>query len=98
MKVFLILLYPLILYLIGYLNYSKAGLFALNILLITGFLYQLKNFFKNKLFNFVFFSLLFYMISFIEFNAVLKDMFGVAKDDFFIIKAIIDTDINETLN
>jgi len=95
-RVFLIILYPLALFLMGYLNYSKAGLLALNILFIVAILYQLKSYFKNRFFDILFFILLFYMIGFVEFHAALKDIFGVAQDDYMIIKAIIDTDSNET--
>ena len=97
LKQFLIILYPLILFLLGYLNYSKAGLFALNALLIIGILWQLKLKFNNKFINYLFLFALFFIIAFMQFHAILRDIFGVVQDDYMVINSIINTDVNESL-
>ena len=96
LKPFLLALYPLFLYIIGYLNYSKAGLFALNALLIIAVLLHLRPLIKKKYFDYLFLVVLFYLIAFMQFHAVLRDMFGVTQDDYMIIKSIINTNINES--
>ena len=96
-KPFLIILYPLFLFAIGYLNYSKAGLFALNALLITGVFWHLRPLISKKWFNYLFLTVIFFMIIFMQFHAVLRDIFGVVQDDYMIIKSIVDTDANESM-
>ena len=97
LKPFLIILYPLFLFIIGYLNYSKAGLFALNALLITGVFWHLRPKIDKKWFNYLFIFVIFFMIVFMQFHAVLRDIFGVVQDDYIIIKSIVNTDANESM-
>ena len=54
LKPFSIILYPLFLFAVGYFSYAKAGLIALNALLIVGTLWHLHPLINKKWYNHLF--------------------------------------------
>ncbi len=96
LKPFSIILYPLFLFAIGYISYAKAGLIALNALLIVGTLWHLRPLINKRWFDYLFFAIVVYIIVFLQFHAVLRDIFNVTQDEYEIIKSIVNTNYNET--
>ena len=96
-KVLLFALYPLIYFLLGFLNYSIAGKFILMGVLFVGsfiyFYYYKPNIFTKTLAVLA----IFIMLLHIAYRAVLNDVFHMNQDAIVVIESIFSTNLQESL-
>ena len=83
-------------FLLGYLNYTRSFKIAFIGFFTIMFFDTLRFYFKNKVFNYLFYIVITVIFLNLGFQGLLRDTFGVAQDDLTIIQSIVDTDINET--
>ncbi len=96
-KILLFAIYPLIYFLLGYLNYSLAGKFLLMGVLFVGTFIYLYYYKPNLASKTLAILAIFIMLLHIGYRAILNDVFHMNQDAVVVIESIFSTNLQESL-
>jgi len=83
-------------FLVGYINYSRAGKILITGVATIGALSALSAYYKTRIWQILLIAVSFILLLNLSFHAGLRDIFGVEQDEMMIIKSIFATDIQES--